>query len=183
MSREEKDYVWSCGKNRHVLLLNASYEVIRVTTWQRAVKLFFQHKAVCPAGYDHYYTITSLEGDYHLPSALVLKSYVHVPYFKVFPSRKNVFRRDGYICQYTGERLNHKTATVDHIVPRSKGGKNTWENMVTCKRGVNQRKGSRSLKESGLKLIRQPKQPSRAELVINPFHDMECWTQYLPAKK
>lgn len=170
------------NENRHVLLLNASYEVIRVINWQRAVNLNFTHKAVAPAGYEHSYSIPTKGGDYILPSALVLKSYVNIPFFKVRPTRKNIFRRDGYVCQYSGERLSSKDATIDHVIPSSRGGKNTWENMVTCSKFINQRKGDRTPSEALMKLIATPKKPTRAELVINAFQDMEPWQQFIPRK-
>jgi len=178
-----KNYIHIGEDNaRHVLLLNASYEVIRVVNWQRAVNLFFTHKAIAPSGYEHHYVIPALHGDYHLPSALVLDSYVNIPYFKIRSTRRNVFRRDGLTCQYTGEKLTFKEATIDHIIPQSRGGGNTWENMVTCGRMVNQRKGDRTPKEAGMKLIKPPGRPTRAELVINSFQDMHQWKRFLPNK-
>jgi len=179
-----KNYIHIGEDNaRHVLLLNASYEVIRVVNWQRAVNLFFTHKAIAPSGYEHQYVIPALHGDYHLPSALVLETYVNIPYFKIRATRRNVFRRDGLTCQYTGEKLTFKEATIDHILPQSRGGSNTWGNMVTCERRLNQRKGDRTPKEAGLQLIREPVKPSRAELVLGAYLDVEPWKRFLPNKK
>lgn len=167
-------------RNRNVLLLDLYYQVIRIIDWQRAVGLYFSEKAVCPVGYNEVYRIPVLHGEYLLPSALVLSTHVDIPYYNIRATRKNIFRRDGLVCQYTGEKLSMKEATIDHILPQSRGGKNTWSNMVTCERRLNQRKGDRTPKEANLKLIREPKKPSRAELVLGAYRDHEHWKRFLP---
>jgi len=170
-------------KRCKILLLNASYEAVRLIGWQKAICLLYTQKAVAPGGYDHEVAIRTIDDFFYLPTALVLKNYVRIPYYTMRPTRKNVFRRDSYTCQYTGERLALRDATIDHIIPTSRGGKNTWENMVTCSRMVNQRKGDRDLQESGFKLIRPARAPSRAELLINAYPEMKEWQQFLPRKK
>lgn len=165
-----------------ILLLNASWEVVRLISWQRAVCLLMQNKALPPGAYDHHFDVQTSDGVFSLPSAIVLKKFVHVPFHSMRPTRRNIFRRDGFTCQYTGKRLSVQEATIDHIIPTSRGGKNTWANMVTCSREVNIRKGNRPLNETTLKLIREPKAPSRTDLLIGINPEIEEWKQFLPQK-
>ena len=164
--------------NKKILLLNASYEPIRLIPWQQAVCLVYRHKAAAPAGYTDSYTLTTTDGFFELPSAIVLKKYVNIPYYNVRCTRRNIFRRDELMCQYTGKRLQFKDASIDHIIPTSRGGQNTWDNMVTCEKRLNQRKGSRTPEEAGLTLIRPAKKPQRANLVIGAYPEMETWKQF-----
>ncbi|NBO36560.1 HNH endonuclease, partial [bacterium] len=79
---------------------------------------------------------------------------------KVVPNRKNVFKRDNYVCQYCGIDLCDKTATIDHILPKSKGGGSTWVNMVTSCKDCNLAKGNKTLKEAKMNLRTKPKEPA-----------------------
>ncbi len=81
-------------------------------------------------------------------------------------SRKNVYLRDNYTCQYTGKKLPASRLNLDHVIPTSRGGKTTWENLVCCSIEVNMLKGSKTPREAGLKLIRQPKRPDPAALLF-----------------
>ena len=77
-------------------------------------------------------------------------------------SRQNIYERDGGQCQYTGKKLNSNECNLDHVIPRSKGGSNTWENLVLCDPAVNSKKGNRFNHEVGLKLSKIPKAPRAA---------------------
>jgi len=95
-------------------------------------------------------------------------------------SRKNVYLRDNYTCQYTGKKLPTSRLNLDHVIPASRGGKTTWENLVCCSIEVNELKGSKTPKEAGLKLIRQPKRPDPSALMFqtNRFrHD--SWKHFV----
>jgi hypothetical protein len=178
---EDLKYTHESGtSHRNVLLLDRDYQVIRIIHWQKAVSLYCGMKAVAPFGYSHVYRIKSLDGDFLLPSALILDSRVDIPYHHIRPTRKNIFRRDGLICQYTGKQLSFSDASIDHILPQSRGGKDTWENMVTCEKRLNQRKGDRTPKEARLELLRTPRKPTRAELVLGAYRNVEPWKQFLP---
>jgi 5-methylcytosine-specific restriction endonuclease McrA len=162
--------------------MNASYEVVRLIAWQKAVVLLYTHKALAPGGYEDFYYLPTSDGTFQLPSAIVLKKYVRIPFYDIRPTRKNIFRRDRLICQYTGKQLNFREATIDHVIPTSRGGKNTWENMVTCEKSINSRKGDRSLADAQMTLISTPKAPSRAQLVIGAYPKMTDWHQFIPVK-
>ena len=98
--------------------------------------------------------IKSLHGE-----VKILKYYVKVPLKKTYPSKKNILRRDKYICQYCSIELNETNATVDHIIPRHRGGSNSWVNMVAACRDCNLFKGNRSPKEAGMTILNKPKEP------------------------
>jgi 5-methylcytosine-specific restriction endonuclease McrA len=142
---------------RKVLLLNASEEVIKIIDWTRGVQLYVSGRAIKPYNYEDSYQILTTSGIFHLPSALVLNQYVRIPRNKLRPSKKNLIIRDEKICQYCTVKLNDETLTIDHILPKSRGGKNVWENMVCCCLGCNRKKGNKTSIEAKMPLIKPPK--------------------------
>jgi 5-methylcytosine-specific restriction endonuclease McrA len=99
-------------------------------------------------------------------------------------TKKNIYIRDGYVCQYTGKTLKRSEANIDHVVPTTRGGKDSWENMVVCNKDLNGRKGDRTIEEMGLRLIRQPFKPSYDSLVIDPkIKAPESWSNFMRKKK
>jgi hypothetical protein len=140
---------------KNVVLLNASCEVINVIEWFKAVKLIMAGKAVKSYNCQHLYEIQTTSGIYHLPNSITLLNYVRIPFKKVSLTRKNIFFRENYTCQYCGER-NIKKMTLDHVVPRSRNGGNTWENLVTCCRRCNVKKRDRTPEEARMNLLRKP---------------------------
>ena len=88
----------------------------------------------------------------------------------VFPTKANIWKRDNYTCAYTGEKLTKETVSVDHIIPQSRGGKNTWENLITASKKINVFKDDRTPKEAGLKLLWKPEKP-RNGLVFDFMRD------------
>ncbi len=97
-------------------------------------------------------------------------------------SRRNVYLRDNYTCQYTGRKLPASELNLDHVVPASRGGQTTWENVVCCSIAVNSLKGDRTPRQAGLKLIREPKRPDPALLLFRarrPRHD--AWKHFVDA--
>lgn len=131
---------------------------------------------------DEGYAVRTSHNRVNGPKVVVLSKYNKIPVFEVHMTRKNLWIRDGFSCQYTGQRLKLKEATIDHIVPQSKGGTSSWLNVVICDRTVNRRKGDRTPEEAGLKLIRQPYAPSWNPLftgsasVANP---PEVWSNFM----
>lgn len=167
---------------RSVLLLNASEEVLRVVSWQRAATLLISGKARSPYNFDHAYEISLYGGrTTNIPSAMVLTEYVRIPYIPMRPTRNNIFRRDGLTCQYTGQKLRYSDASIDHILPTSRGGKHAWNNVVTCAKWVNSKKGSRTPEEAGLTLIRKPVTPDRKMVVVNTCNpeQLDAWSRWL----
>lgn len=137
------------------LVLNATYEPLSVVSARRAVVLVLRAKAETVAAGDR--TWRSAESAVRVPSVVRLRNYVKVPYHRRVPlTRTAVFARDGNRCQY----CTAPAESLDHVVPKSHGGKHSWENVVACCRRCNIRKGNRLPGQAGLKLTRTPTTPS-----------------------
>lgn len=135
-----------------VLVLNATFLPINICSWKRAIILVFKGKAESIENSKKYVN----SGKYNLPLVIKLRGYIPIPYNGVVFTRKNVFLRDNYTCQYCGKGNN---LTIDHIIPTSRGGEDSWENVVTCCVRCNNKKGDKSLEESSMKLKSIPYKP------------------------
>lgn len=169
----------------NVLLLNASEEILNILDWKKAVVLFIQGRAKCPYDFYDFYDIKTTSGLFSLPSALVLKKYIRVPFDHVCVNKINVLRRDNYECQFCGVKLKNSTGTVDHIIPTSKGGKHSWKNVVAACRNCNRDKDSLSLKDFekkfGKRLKREPFAPTRRDLLFSTINitKEERWQRWI----
>ena len=103
-------------------------------------------------------TISSVNRIYRVPTVIIAINYSKMPvkHFKNKPSKEAIYNRDNGICQYTGKKVDRHSATVDHIVPRSKGGADSWTNLVLCSKDINSKKGNKSNNEAGLTLLKNP---------------------------
>lgn len=141
--------IGSMALTHRVLLLNASFEAMTTVSAQRAVVLLMEGNAETVLDREDEF-IHSAHSKIPYPSVIRLVRYVNVPRFrKAYLTRKAVLARDSYTCAYCGEQKGLKDMTMDHIVPRSKGGQHTWKNVIACCFNCNQRKGDRSLEELG----------------------------------
>ena len=162
-----------------VLLLNATFEPLAVVTAKRAVVLMLTGKAECvDAAIDAAFHSESLT----IPAPLVMRlsRYVRVPYRRTVPmTRAGVLRRDGRRCGYCGRRAD----TIDHVVPRSRGGEHTWENCVAACRPCNSKKADRLVEELGWRLTVVPRAPSRAAggLLVLAVEPLPAWEPWLAA--
>ncbi len=143
----------------HVLVLNASFEPIRIIHWQKAMQLLFQGKVEVVHEYDREIRTVSLK--IKLPSVLRLLTYIPLVRKKGLArfSRTNIFLRDQYTCQYCGRKRGKHELTLDHVIPVVQGGKKMWENIVTACIQCNQKKGGRTPQEAGMRLIATPREP------------------------
>ena len=141
------------------LLLNATYEPLKVVNWQKAVTLWCQGKVEIIAHHDR--EIRAVSFALKLPSVIRLLRYVRIKKrFDYVPfSRANIYARDEFVCQYCGREFPTPELTFDHVVPVSQGGRKDWENIVTCCVSCNRRKGGRTPEEAGMRLVRQPTEP------------------------
>jgi 5-methylcytosine-specific restriction endonuclease McrA len=138
------------------LILNATYEPLSVVPCRRAVVLVARGRASVIAHRDEVWRSVSVE--LVVPSVVRLNSFVKVPYERIIPvSRRAVFGRDGHKCQYCGGPAE----SLDHVLPRSRGGLHTWDNVVACCRRCNLGKGDRTMGDAGLSLARRPTVPHR----------------------
>lgn len=161
-----------------VLVLNASFEPINVCTVRRAIVLILKSKAEVID--EHSIELHSEKVSFTRPSVIRLRTYVRIPYqsFRRKITRRAVFARDGWECQYCGKR---GSLTMDHVIPRSKGGDTSWENVVACCAGCNRRKGDRSVSQSGMKLRTHPRAPHATIFihVASPTIPKQ-WLPYVP---
>jgi len=110
-------------------------------------------------------------GPFIVPRVVVCSKYDRIPQLRAqFPTKKNIWKRDGYICGYSGSRLTKANLSMDHIIPSSKGGEDTWENLITCDRQLNSKKSDMSVEEAGLKLLWKPTRPKNG-LIFDLFDD------------
>jgi 5-methylcytosine-specific restriction endonuclease McrA len=139
-----------------VLVLNFTYEALNVTSFQRAVKLLFSGKAEVVHPKDRRLRAPSFV--MRMPSVIRMLYYIKRPMQRVALTKKNVLLRDDYICQYCGSR-EERLMTVDHVVPKSKGGPSTWENLVCACGRCNNRKNNRTPEHANMLLKRRPRAP------------------------
>ncbi len=159
-----------------VLVLNTTYEPLNVCSARRALILLLKEKAEALEGSSAYYR--SERCTYAVPHVIRLRHYVHVPRKATKRiSRRAVFARDRYRCQYCG---SDKHLTVDHVIPRSKGGEDSWENVVTSCAPCNLRKGDRLLHAANMNLRHKPRAPGPFGFILLQVDDVhDSWRPYL----
>ncbi len=138
-----------------VLVLNASYEPINICAVRRALVLVL--KGVASAEEHAPLHVHSARQAIRVPSVIRLLEYRRIPHQTRSLSRKNILMRDRYTCQYCHRTLPSSELTLDHVVPRSRSGETTWENLVACCHACNNRKGNRTPEEAGMRLVRAPR--------------------------
>lgn len=160
-----------------VLVLNGSYEPINITGARRAIVLVLKGAAVVEESRNY-----PIHRGLMLPSVVRLRQYRRVPNRTQVLSRKNIYIRDSYICQYCGERKSADKLTLDHVLPRARGGSNRWENLVAACQPCNHTKGDRTPEEAGMKLLHVPRpltiHTSRSMMRM-AGHSEPTWQQYL----
>jgi 5-methylcytosine-specific restriction endonuclease McrA len=162
---------------KRVLLLNQNFEPLTITKAKRAICLLYLQKAELVASYEGV-KVRSVSSSLPLPSVLRLFKYVRTKRREIPLTKRNIYRRDNYRCQYCGRQ--NLALTTDHVIPKSLGGKDTWENLVTACVECNTKKGARRAKEFPLKLIRQPKKPNPLTFLLNSLPEIpEDWKPYL----
>ena len=114
-----------------------------------------------------------------MPTVIITKHYGKMPIVEPKLTKKAILERDNYTCQFTGKKLEKSELTVDHLQPVSRNGKNDWSNLVACDKTLNRKKGNKTLKEFGMKLIREPSKPlpKVAASRIKPLH--KDWEMFL----
>jgi 5-methylcytosine-specific restriction endonuclease McrA len=164
------------------LLLNATYEPLKVVHWQKAITLWCQGKVEIIASHDR--EIRAVSFSVKLPSVIRLLRYVRIKKrFDYVPfSRANIYARDAYTCQYCADQFPTQELTFDHVVPVSQGGRKDWENIVTCCVACNRRKGGRTPAEARMRLVKPPRRPDSApaiRITIGLRNAPDSWRDYL----
>lgn len=152
------------------LLLNADHRPISVITWKEAMTFVVEDSVQVVAHYPDRF-INSASQRWQVPCVIALKKYVktrqNIPF-----SRKSVYARDDYRCQYCGSQPGKQLLTMDHLIPKSRGGKKNYENIVTSCQPCNQKKANRTPAEAGMCLLNIPKKPS-------PYHVIQIQSKEL----
>lgn len=164
------------------LLLNATYEPLKVVHWQKAVTLFYQGKVEVISVYER--EVRAVSFSFKLPAVIRLLRRIRIRRrFDYIPfSRANIYARDHYTCQYCAEPFAAPDLTFDHVVPVAQGGRKDWENIVTCCVTCNRRKGGRTPEQAGMRLTRLPRRPARAPAIRITFglrDAPDSWRDYL----
>ncbi len=162
-----------------MLVLNQDYEPLNVTNLPRAFKLVFGAKAEI-LEYDHQMIRTPRQA-FHAPSVIRLQHHIRRPRPRVKLTRREVLARDRHTCQYCGRQSGD--LTLDHVMPRHRGGAHSWENLVAACKACNHRKGGRTPDEARIRLLRPPFEP-RSDLysLFSPYLEdqrNEAWRTYL----
>ena len=182
MNDEEPARAGYGHRNGHhpVLVLNHNYEPLNVCTYRRAMVLVLTGKAEVLEAYD--LEISTMRGHYEVPSVIRLGVMIRRPHPRVKLCRREIFIRDNYTCQYCGQRSHD--LTIDHVVPRSRGGGHSWENLVSACRSCNHRKGGKSLTEARLTLAHPPVEPraGRYYAIQRALSSSvnESWLKFIP---
>ena len=163
-----------------VLVLNQDYSALSVCTVPKAFLLVYMNKAemLAESSSDYLRTVSS---EYPSPVVIRLHRYIHLPYRGVVMTRHNIFKRDGNRCQYCG---THDNLTLDHVIPKSRGGKTNWDNLSTACKRCNSKKGDHTPEEAGMFLRQRPFRPSFL-MFIRDFSGLadENWLPYLGSRE
>ena len=158
------------------LKLDSTYRPVGVIDCIEALVMCIVGKAIAVEEYED--EISSPSVTFRLPSVIVLKTVVKFISRGVKPSRNNILWRDKNQCQYCGVVESAREMTIDHVIPRSRGGKNTWSNLVTCCKKCNQKKGNRTPQEANMSLLNKPIRPKNS--ILRQISDVQpIWNIYL----
>jgi len=187
--------------SEHVLVLNGLWQAVDICSVKRAVcLLYLKHAQVVVKDGGSFYTfgfedwrdfsrntsndhdiIRTISYNLKIPRIILLLLYDKLPPWEVKFTRKNIYKRDNNICQYCGKKFPPEDLNLDHILPSSRGGKDSWENVVCSCVPCNLRKANRTLKEAGMNLIRLPRKPAWRAFVKDSFTGVreESWKDFL----
>lgn len=162
-----------------VLVLNASFEPLSVVSIQRAIVLLLKEKAELVEAAEA--VLRSERLALRVPLVIRLVYYVRIPYRVKLPvSRRAVLVRDAYTCQYCAKQFPRADLTLDHVLPRSRGGKNTWENIVTACKSCNGKKGNRTPHEANMPLLKKPTRPRYIAIAyMTNLESRIAWDKYI----
>jgi len=180
----------------HVLVLNRVFQAVQVTSVRKAFSLFYKGhvRAVLPDystyEFENWCDIPPQPQDevvltpsmaIRVPRVVALKDFDRLPRQDVKFSRHNIYLRDGNRCQYCGHKFSSSELSLDHVVPKSQGGRSTWENIVCCCVECNVKKGGRTPEQAHLHLITKPVKPKRSPVINIRLADerYQSWKQFL----
>lgn len=158
------------------LVLNQDFRPISVCSIQRAFVLVFMNKVEMVTPFNGY-KFHTVDSEFNIPAVVRLQQYINVPYRGVEMTRLNIFKRDNHSCQYCG---SNKDLSIDHVMPRSRGGGSSWKNLVAACKPCNARKGDETPEEANMPLNQRPFKPSYL-MFLRDFSGFkyEEWKPYL----
>ncbi len=122
--------------------------------------------------------LNTISRSFPWPSIIRLNNYIHVPYQRIILTRKNIIKRDGHRCAYCGQR--DESLTIDHILPKSRGGGDSWENLTACCVRCNNKKGNRTPEEAGMPLRLTPYTPNHIMFILKDAGNVDqAWKPFL----
>lgn len=184
-------------KKHDVLVLNKSFIPIHIISWQKCMSLLIQESARALdrdfVTYDlpdwfafsstnkSYPAVQTIKHRILVPEVIVLKTYNHLPQRDVKYSRQTLFQRDKFKCAYCGYKFDKNSLTVDHILPRSKGGHSNWSNTVSCCKPCNFKKADRTPEQANMKLLVKPKKPVWFSPLsdVKANHPCKSWLKFM----
>ncbi len=162
--------------NRAVLVLNTNYAPLTICSAKRAIILYYSEKVDILESYEQ--VVHSPSVSLNVPSVIKLKSFVKYNSMTVVLNRRNIFIRDRHQCQYC--ETVEGPLTLDHVIPKERGGGDNWDNLVIACQPCNRKKGNRTPEEAGLKLKRMPKKPNRIHYFQQFIYDEQGpWRPFL----
>lgn len=167
---------------RHILLLNRSYFPIQIISAKKAIRLLFKQKAEAINDDMSVGSFKTIDMD-NFPKVIRLLDYSGIPVSAKL-SKRNILKRDKNRCAYCGNTFPPRELTVDHIIPKSRGGKFTWDNLITACVSCNNRKGSRTPDEAHMHTLYPTRMPSKGEIIkeiVSSNKEVyEVWSNFLP---
>ena len=165
-------------ENICVLKLDSAFNPIEIIDWREAFILTWLKKAWAVEFSDKW--VHSAKKMFQIPSVIVLFQYIDEKCFKLACTSKNVFLRDENKCQYCKNHFHDKNLTIDHVIPKSKGGLTTWDNVVAACKRCNQKKSNLWLKDAPVTLLKPPKRPSYRSIMKKRLRKTNnVWSMYL----
>jgi 5-methylcytosine-specific restriction endonuclease McrA len=164
-----------------VLVLNVTYEPLSVVPVPRAIHLLLASRAELIEASEA--VIHSEHLQLPVPQVIRLFHYVRVPHNLPLPlSRRALLLRDDFTCQFCGSQPGRENLTIDHVIPRSRGGRTEWENVVAACSACNRRKGNRTPEEANMKLLKPPTRPRFWAMALLSMANNDVWRKYLNLK-
>jgi 5-methylcytosine-specific restriction endonuclease McrA len=165
---------------KKVLILNQDYSALSICSVPKAFLLVYLNKAELVAESSDFY-LRTVSDVFPMPTVIRLHRYVHLPYKGVMMTRQNIFKRDGHRCVYCG---THEDLTLDHVLPKSRGGRTSWDNLVSACKRCNARKGDSTPEEAAMPMKHRPFKPSFV-LFLREFSGStdESWMPFLAKRE